>query len=71
MPSALVECAFVTNESDRVLLSDENVLDMFAKSIADGIEKSVETMKENIVKAKKELESKLKEKNIDMNNGEI
>jgi len=71
MPAALVECAFVTNESDRVLLSDENVLDMFAKSIADGIEKSVETMKENIVKAKKELESKLKEKNIDLNNGEI
>lgn len=55
MPAALVECAFVTNEGDRKLLMDEEVLDMFAKSIADGIEKSIDTMKENIIKAKKEL----------------
>lgn len=57
MPAALVECAFVTNENDRKLLMDDNVLDMFAKSIADGIEQSIATMKENIIKAREELAS--------------
>lgn len=57
MPAALVECAFVTNEGDRELLMNEDVLDMFAKSVAEGIEKSIENMKENILKAREELKS--------------
>ena len=52
MPAALVECAFVSNPGDRQLLMDDAVLDMFALSIADGIEKSINIMKENIIKAK-------------------
>ncbi len=55
MPAVLVECAFISNEGDRKLLTDDKVLDAFALGIADGIEKSLETMKKNIVKAKEEL----------------
>lgn len=55
MPAILIECAFISNEGDRKLLTDEDVLDAFALGIADGIEKSLETMKENIKKAKQEL----------------
>ncbi len=55
MPAVLIECAFVTNEYDRSLLMDEDVLDMYALSIADGIEKSLEVMKENIIKARETL----------------
>lgn len=55
MPAALVECAFVTNQNDRELLMNDEVLDKFAISVADGIEKSIAKMKENIIKAKKDL----------------
>ncbi len=52
MPAVLIECAFISNENDRAILTDENVLETYARSIADGIKQSLETMKQNIIKAK-------------------
>lgn len=52
MPAILVECAFISNEYDRSLLTNEEVIDAFALAIADGIEESLNTMKTNIEKAK-------------------
>lgn len=52
MPAILIECAFISNEYDRSLLTNEEVLDAFALAIADGIEESLNIMKNNIEKAK-------------------
>lgn len=53
MPAVLVECAFGTNEYDRSLLMNEKSLDLFARAIANGVEKSLDVMKQKIIEAKK------------------
>jgi len=57
MPAILVECAFITNEYDRTLLSSKKSLNDFALGIAQGIEKSLETMKKNITEAKETVKT--------------
>ena len=52
MPAVLIECAFISNADDRAILTNETVLETYARSIADGIKQSLETMKQNIIKAK-------------------
>lgn len=52
MPAVLIECAFISNEGDRAIMTDENALNAYARSISDGIKQSLETMKQNIIKAK-------------------
>ena len=54
MPAVLIECAFISNADDRAIMTDESALNAFARSIADGIKQSLETMKQNIIKAKNE-----------------
>lgn len=44
MPSALVELAFMTNDSDAALLSSEDFRQKAAKGIAEGIKKSLEAL---------------------------
>ena len=52
MPAVSIECAFISNADDRAILTNETVLETYARSIADGIKQSLETMKQNIIKAK-------------------
>ncbi len=52
MPAVLVECAFGTNPGDLKLLTNNQSLDLFARAIANGIEKSLNTMKQKIIEAK-------------------
>lgn len=54
MPAVLIECAFISNANDRAIMTDESALNAYARSIADGIKQSLETMKQNIIKAKNE-----------------
>lgn len=54
MPAVLIECAFISNANDRAIMTDETALNAYARSIADGIKQSLETMKQNIIKAKNE-----------------
>lgn len=49
MPAILIECGFVTCETDREVLMNRNKLDEIAKAVSDGIIKS---MKEIAAKAK-------------------
>ena len=50
MPAILVECAFVTNESDRNYLNSNKGISEIAEGIANGILKSLETYKNNLRK---------------------
>lgn len=50
MPAILVECAFVTNESDRNYLNSDKGITQIAKGIANGIIESLETYKDNLNK---------------------
>ncbi|WP_127836282.1 N-acetylmuramoyl-L-alanine amidase family protein [Clostridium prolinivorans] len=45
MPSVLLECGFLSNQEDRRKLTDESVLKNFAKNIANGIDKYLESNK--------------------------
>lgn len=50
MPAVLVECAFVTNESDRNYLNSNKGISEIATGIANGIMESLETYKDNLNK---------------------
>lgn len=45
MPAVLLELAFISNPGDRQVLADSSKLDKISYAIADGIEKSLNTMK--------------------------
>ena len=44
MPAVLIECGFITNESDRAVLTDTQKLDEIARAVADGIIETLEYM---------------------------
>ena len=46
MPAVLIECGFLTNEADRVVLMDNSKLDAMAKAVADGIKITLKQMNE-------------------------
>ncbi|MBE7054251.1 MAG: AMIN domain-containing protein [Ruminococcaceae bacterium] len=53
MPAILIECAFGTNPDDLELICDEDILDLFALSLANAIEETFDIMHDKIVEAKK------------------
>lgn len=45
MPSALVECGYMTNEEDKIKLSDENIITNLSNNICEGIIKYLNNLK--------------------------